>query len=110
MISPLAHSDPGCTNGNSDRTVRVVVTKSNPSRGSGYEVAHFIVEDRVLKSISDRDVFLPSLAEAAEWVADRYPTARLEREGNDHDGHLAALCFRCDLADVVPCEDKPVRL
>ena len=108
MIASLETTKSVPKNGDDHRTdyVRIVVTKSNPSRGRGFEVAHFVVNGRTTKSISERDVFLPSLTKAAQWVLQRYPSAKLERGCNDHAGHLAALCFRCGLADVVPAESK----
>ncbi len=64
-----------------------------PSRGRGYEVAHFIVSGRKVKSISDRDVFLPTLKKAADWVMRNYPGATLERRRNNIviDGRIGSL-------------------
>lgn len=84
----------------SAKYAEIVITKGNPSRGKGYEVAHFIVRNRKIKSLSECDVFLPSLTRAAAWVLNRYPTAKLSYGRKSNDGRLAALSFRCRLADV----------
>jgi hypothetical protein len=81
--------------------VQIIVTKGNPSRGRGYEIAHFVVRQGGVKSISDRDVFVPSLTKAAQWVWRRYPSAKLDGGRNDHTGHLAALRFRCNIGDLL---------
>ncbi|MGB8352875.1 MAG: hypothetical protein WCD79_03225 [Chthoniobacteraceae bacterium] len=79
---------------------KILVTKGNPSRGKGYEVSHFIVRNSEIKSLSEHDVFLPSLTEAAKWVLRNYPTATLAHGRKACDGHLAALCFQCLLSDI----------
>jgi len=103
MANLLNKSGNGHTNGNGHRAgyVQIIVSRSNPSRGRGYEIAHFVVNGRTIKSISDRDVFLPSLTKAAQWVLRRYPSATMEGGRNNHAGHLSALRFRCGIADVV---------
>ncbi len=82
------------------RHAKIVITKGNPSRGSGYEVAHFVIISGQLKNIPHRDVFLPSLTKAAHWVWRVYPTAQLATGRRDHTGALAALCFRCAVSDL----------
>lgn|GEM_PF-2350210 len=79
---------------------RILITKGNPSRGKGYEVSHFIVRNREIKSLSEHDVFLPSLTKAAQWVLNRYPTAKMSSGRKACDGNLAALCFQCRLSDI----------
>ena len=79
---------------------KILVTKGNPSRGSGYEVSHFIVRNREIKSLSEHDVFLPTLTAAAKWVLSNYPTATMSNGRKACDGRLAALCFQCRLSDV----------
>lgn len=80
---------------------KIIVTKGNPSRGKGYEVAHFLVQNSEVKSLSERDIFLPSLTKAAEWVMSRYPGAKLANGRKAKDGHLAALCFQCPVNDIL---------
>ena len=80
---------------------KITITKGNPSRGKGYEVAHFIVSKRKITSLSERDVFLPSLTRAAQWVLNRYPSAALSYGRKARDGRLAALSFRCRLSDIL---------
>jgi len=79
---------------------KILITKGNPSRGRGYEVAHFVVLSGQLKNVADRDVFFPSLTKAAHWVWRVYPTAKLATGRRDHKGALAALCFRCAPSDL----------
>jgi hypothetical protein len=81
---------------------QILVTKGNPSRGKGFEVSHFIRRNGSLKSVSRLDVFLPSMRKAAAWVHRRYPDATLVSRRKDHFGHLAALCFECELRDLLP--------
>lgn len=108
MISSLTTPNNGHANGNGHGAaqLRIIVTKCNPSRGRGYEVAHFVTRGQKVKSLSERDVFLPSLTKAANWVLQQYPSATMERGCNDRTGHLAALCFRCGLADIALRESK----
>jgi len=82
------------------RYAKIVITKGNPSRGRGYEVAHFVVMSGQLKNVADRDAFFPSLTKAAHWVWRVYPTAKLATGRRDHKGTLAALCFRCSASDL----------
>jgi hypothetical protein len=80
---------------------KIIVTRGNPSRGKGYEVAHFIVQNSEVKSLSERDIFLPSLTKAAEWVLRKYPGAKLSNGRKTRDGNLAALCFQCSVDDIL---------
>jgi len=80
---------------------KILVTKGNPSRGKGYEVSHFIVRRCEVKSLSEHDVFLPSLTAAARWVLSNYPTATMSNGRKACDGQLAALCFQCRLSDIL---------
>lgn len=79
---------------------RVIVTRGNPSRGSGFEVAHFRVRDREIESLFDRDIFLPTLARAAAWVRQAYPSAKLKSCRRNRRGRLMALSFECRLSDI----------
>lgn len=106
MVHQIASEKNGRKPGNGAGYLRIVVSKCNPSRGEGYEVAHFIIRGQTLKSLSERDVFLPSLTEAANWVQQNHPDAILERGRNDCTGHLAALCFRCGAADTALSKGK----
>ena len=81
---------------------RILITKGNPSRGKGYEVSHFIIRNSEVKSLSEHDVFLPTLTDAAKWVLVNYPTATMSNGRKACDGHLAALSFQCRLSDVLP--------
>lgn len=78
---------------------KIVVARANPSRGKGFEVAHFVIRGLKIKSLSENDVFLPTLTKAAQWVFGHYPSARMTAGRNDHRDRLCALGFRCKLAD-----------
>jgi hypothetical protein len=78
---------------------KIVVARANPSRGKGFEIAHFVIQGLKIKSISKRDVFLPTLTKAVQWVLGHYPSARMTVARNDHSGRLCALAFRCRLSD-----------
>lgn len=80
----------------------IVVTRGNPSRGRGYEIAHFCIGEKgVLRSLSDRDVFVNNLTAAASWVLRQYPSAHLCHGRKNHRGRLAALRFTCALSDLL---------
>lgn len=81
---------------------QIVVTKGNPSRGKGFEIAHFIRRNGDVRSLSELDVFLPSLRKAAAWVHRYYPDAKLVTRRKDHFGRLAALSFECSLKELIP--------
>ncbi len=83
------------------RQARIVITKGNPSRGRGYEVAHFVLVAGKLRNVAERDVFLPSLTKAALWVWKVYPSAQLATGRRNHKGALAALSFRCSASDLM---------
>lgn len=101
MSSSLSHySEQQTLPRRTSRYAKILVTKGNPSRGRGYEVAHFVIISGQLKNVADRDVFLPSLTKAAHWVWKVYPSAELATGRRDHTGALAALCFRCAVSDL----------
>lgn len=80
----------------------IVVTRGNPSRGRGYEIAHFCIGEKgVLRSLSERDVFVNNLTAAANWVLRQYPSAHLCHGRKNHRGKLAALRFTCSLSDLI---------
>ena len=81
---------------------QIVVTRGNPSRGKGFEVSHFIRRNGMVRSLSELDIFLPSMRKAASWVHRYYPEAKLVTRRKDHFGRLAALSFECSLRDMVP--------
>jgi hypothetical protein len=81
---------------------QIIVTKGNPSRGKGFEVAHFIRRNGSVRSLSELDVFLPSIPQAAAWVRRYYPNARLVTRRKNHFGRLAGLAFECDLKEMRP--------
>ena len=81
---------------------QIVITKGNPSRGKGYEISHFIRRNGTIRSLSDLDIFLPSMRKAAAWVHRYYPDAKLITRRKDHFGRLAGLSFECSLAELVP--------
>ena len=81
--------------------MRVIVSKASPSRAAGYEIAHFVMRDGELTCMSDHDTFLPSLSKAAKWVCEHYTSARLTMVRKAHDGQLAAICFECEMNDVL---------
>ena len=78
----------------------IVVTKANPSRGKGYEVAHFLQRRGGLRSIADHDVFLPTLAKAQQWILRSYPHAALISVRRGRNGKVSALRFECDGDEV----------
>ena len=81
---------------------QIVVTKGNPSRGTGFEVAHFIRRNGTVRSLSELDIFLPTMRKAAAWVHRYYPDAKLVTRRKDHFGKLAALSFECSLRELIP--------
>jgi hypothetical protein len=89
--------------GSQGEFVRVIVSRASPTRARGYEIAHFIMRDGELSSMSAYDLFLPSLRKAAEWVCEHYTSARLTAVRKDHDGQLAAISFECEIRDLTAC-------
>lgn len=81
--------------------VRVIVSKASPTRATGYEIAHFVMRDGELTCLTEPDLFLPSINKAARWVLEHYASARLTMVRKAHDGHLAAICFECEMSDVL---------
>ncbi len=77
----------------------IVVTKGNPSRGSGFQVAHFQGMNR-LKNLSAFDRFLPTFGEATEWVTAHYPSACVRSIRRNATGVVAGISFYCKLDEI----------
>lgn len=83
-----------------DATGLIVVTRGNPSRGAGFQVAHFQESLHRLKNLSAFDRFLPTLKEAVDWVTAHYPTASVRTIRKNAAGRVAGISFGCALSDI----------
>ncbi len=86
----------------------VVVTKGNPSRGEGFQVAHFQQALNRLSNLSAFDRFLPTFTDAIDWVTARYPSASVRTIRKNAAGVVAAVSFQCELSDFFEA-DAPAR-
>ncbi len=74
---------------------QVIVTKGNPSRGWGYEIAHFTENSGVLQNLPEKDCFMPNMQAAIRWVRNHYRCVRRIRSHKNRMGKVAAICFSC---------------
>lgn len=88
--------------------LEILVTRGNPSRGRGFEIAHFLRHRDSIRSISSFDRFVRSLKEGEIWVRRRYPEAKLTVQRADRTGRLVALAFVCPQSALVrSCNRSP---
>lgn len=78
----------------------IVVTKGNPSRGSGFQIAHFQELMNLPINLSAFDRFLPTFKEATAWVTSHYPSACVRSIRRNASGMVAGISFHCELHDI----------
>jgi hypothetical protein len=74
----------------------IVIAPANTSRGSGFQIAHFLVRGADVINVCKRDKIIASLSRAIKWVVQHYPAAELRSIREDSQGEVAGFCFECE--------------
>ena len=89
-------------------TFTIMATKANPDRAAAagmnpgsFQVSHWMKgEDGLPVNLHKLDAWLPSMEDAVQWVANRYPRAYVTKIRTGPDGKQVVVSYEAPMSEL----------